>query len=94
MTVRVIVTGDRDWTNHLIIYNVLHGVVEHNKSLGNITIVTHGAASGADSISSWAVKDLKMYYKVFEDSHPAKWYGVGINGESYFNKGAGPQRND
>jgi hypothetical protein len=99
--IRIIVTGDRHWTNHALIHHVLEEYCRNfnfdlssSDSSGNQLIVTHGDADGADKIAGWAVRDLQPFYPVFEDPHPAKWYRLNKQNQQFFFKGAGPERND
>lgn len=77
MTTRVLVTGDRNWTDKDIVRKVLR---ELYTRWHNITIV-HGACRGLDTIAGDVALELGM--KV--DAHPADW--------SKFHRAAGPIRN-
>lgn len=74
---RVLVTGDRNWTNQEYIYNALAKV---NAQMTQ-TVVIHGCARGADSLAGIAAKQLGMQVIEF----PAQW---GI-----YHRAAGPIRN-
>lgn len=89
--VRILVTGDRDWTSRVVIYDALYNAVE--AVAPNPVILTHGDAEGADKISGWAIWDLGAHFTTREDPHPAQWYRQ-QNGRTFFDKGAGPKRND
>ena len=92
--IRIVVTGDRDWTNRDLIFEVLLSEIEEVRSSDSI-IITHGDAEGADKIAGWATRDLQAHYLVVEDPHPARWYRPNTkNGQTTFCKWAGPERND
>ena len=65
-TMKVLVTGDRNWSNKAIIRHVLLNLPENS-------IIVHGAASGADSIAGEIAKKWGM--KVL--SYPAQWTTYG-----------------
>lgn len=90
---RLIVTGDRRWRNAALVYDALENVVV-NVPNGDLLIVTHGDAEGADKMAGWATRDLQFFYHVLEDPHPAQWYRKSNTGRTFFFKGAGPERND
>jgi YspA, cpYpsA-related SLOG family len=92
--IRILITGDRDWSNRSLIYDVLS---RHVESFPNDrVIVTEGEADGADKISAWAAYDLSAHFDVVVDPHPARWYRENPKqpGRTFFFKGAGPERND
>ena len=92
---RLLVTGDRDWTNRSLIYDILYSLVQSLVANGEEVIVSHGDAEGADKIAGWAAIDLSAHYPVKSDPHPAQWYRWDPSkGQNYFFKGAGPERND
>jgi hypothetical protein len=62
MTLRIIVTGNREWNDVATIREVL-------SCFHRGTIVVHGAASGADSIAH----DLCNALGLVPEPHPAKW---------------------
>lgn len=74
---RLLVCGDRNWSNHAYIYDVLNRC----SLLFKIDAIVEGAARGADAIAaSWAIAN-----QVTLDSYPAEW--------ETFGKAAGPRRN-
>ena len=95
-TVRLLVTGDRDWTNRSLVYDVIYNTLLSQRSLSLEVgvILTHGDADGADKIAGWATRDLQSTFKIAEDPHPAEWYKQGPAGRTYFDRAAGPKRNE
>jgi len=89
--IRVIVTGDRQWTNHHAIHEALDLVLQHTDQA---VVITHGDAEGADKIAGWATRDLQAFNCVIEDAHPAQWHRKDSQGRKFFFKGAGPERNE
>lgn len=77
MSLRVQITGSRDFTSVMIMNEVLGAIPEKPK---NITVV-HGGAPGADTLAGATAKLLGMSVEVF----PANWARYG--------KLAGPIRN-
>lgn len=67
---KILVTGDRNWTNAVSVGHAILKVVEGfgETDPGNVTIV-HGAARGADSIAGYAASMFDMV----EKSYPAHW---------------------
>lgn len=74
---RVLVCGDRDWTDKSLIKRKLMALVELNGPL----FVIDGACRGADSIGNEVAKEIKLKFKRF----PADWTKYG--------PAAGPIRN-
>jgi hypothetical protein len=93
---RIIVTGDRNWKNRWIVYDVLYKLAcKHSSRDTSTLIITQGAASGADDMAGWSAYDLSGVLNVFNDPHPAEWYRLDPKSRrTFFFKGAGPQRND
>ena len=71
---RVLVCGSRDWTDAALILETLRGVAE-------VTVVIHGAATGADTLAGDAARTLGIHVLPF----PADWERHG--------RAAGPIRN-
>jgi len=59
---RVLISGDREWTDYEIIHSIL-------KKFGEGTVVIHGAARGADTLAGRAGEALG--YEVLK--FPAQW---------------------
>lgn len=79
MSKKILICGDREWTNFDIIKREL-------ESFDRDTIIIHGDCRGADSRGGYIAyklgfKDIKPY--------PAKWWDE----EGRFRKWAGPERN-
>lgn len=76
---RVLVTGDRNWTDHEIIRNILYGYTP----LVSIepVVVIHGAARGADSIAG----EYAAMIGFEVEEYPADW--------GTHHRAAGPIRN-
>lgn len=74
---RVLVCGDRNWSNHTAIQTVLQGL----DLTRDYDVIVHGAARGADSIAGMHAADLGLIV----EEHPAKWDEHG--------RAAGPIRN-
>lgn len=71
---RVLVCGGRSYSNRDLIFSTL-------STLAPISILIHGAATGADTLpSEWAIAN-----KIRQESYPAEW--------RRFGKSAGPRRN-
>lgn len=79
---RVLVTGDRNWTDQMIVDVVLDGFQSHaNYIVAELMTVIDGAARGADTCGHrWATDN-----EVRNERYPAKWDEHG--------KAAGPIRN-
>lgn len=75
---RVLVSGDRNWSDYPFIKEAL---VHLSETEGPITLVTHGAQRGADSLAGLAAKELNIPCWAF----PAHWKKYG--------RSAGPIRN-
>jgi hypothetical protein len=78
--VRVLICGDREWTDPLPIHLVVRATVERSRTRGEDTTIIAGGARGADSIAARFTSgfaDLEEY--------PADWAKYG--------KAAGPIRN-
>jgi hypothetical protein len=76
--VRLLVTGDRKWTNKMSIFKKLRNLRD---KCGLTLTVVHGGCEGADLIADWACKVLGIDRIIF----PANWVGR--------NDYAGPYRN-
>lgn len=74
---RVLVCGDRKWTDGLRIYNILTAL---KAEIGPFTLI-EGGARGADILAWEAANDLHLHYETFD----ADWKGLG--------RKAGPIRN-
>jgi YspA, cpYpsA-related SLOG family len=76
---KILITGDRDWTDYGFIFQVLSDyTLGWNPS--DITVI-HGAARGADTCA--AVAAIRLHFKI--NSYPANWNTYG--------RAAGPIRN-
>lgn len=75
---RVLVCGDREWTDKIAIRWVLS---ELREQLDGQLEICNGACRGADKLSTEVARTLGIAYQEF----PAKW--------DEFGKGAGPIRN-
>jgi hypothetical protein len=62
----VLVCGDRDWTNGVLIWQFL-------EMLPKDTVIVHGAARGADTLAGFAAKDLELTTIPV----PADWHKFG-----------------
>lgn len=76
---KVLVCGDREWSNRELIKSRLSGLLDREKP-GDITVI-HGACRGADRIAGEVAKELGMQV----EEHPADWRRHA--------KWAGPKRN-
>lgn len=76
---RVLVTGDRNWTWKGIIQEQLHSLKEEDYF--DPLVVVHGAARGADTLAGEAAATLGLLV----EAHPARWEEHG--------RAAGPIRN-
>jgi hypothetical protein len=83
---KLLVTGDRDWTDRQMIFEVLQELVS---GLEEQVTVIHGDADGVDKIAGWAVVELGLV----EDPHPAQWYREDLQGAKHFFRGADHERN-
>lgn len=63
---RILVCGDRGWTDSEFIYKIL-------EKEASDTVIIHGAARGADSLAGYAA--LKLGFKI--ESYPADWKTYG-----------------
>lgn len=63
---KILVCGDRDWTDSELIEKVLSEYMPE--------IIIHGAARGADLIAEAVAKKLEIDYK----GYPAKWTRYGL----------------
>lgn len=86
MTLRILVTGSRDWTDPIPVQQAL----EQALTLSSIgaPVLVHGAARGADTLAERAWKHLQSArpgYLASPEQHPANWTKYG--------KAAGPIRN-
>jgi hypothetical protein len=85
MTLRILITGSREWTGRTAIRRALEAVLEQCagdcfEHISEVTVV-HGAARGADRIAGEVATELGCTVEV----HPANWDRYG--------KAAGPIRN-
>jgi len=76
--VRILVTGDRNWTDEQTILAALVGLKARE---GTAVTIIHGAARGADTIAGRIAKELGFDV----EAYPADWNKYG--------KAAGPIRN-
>ncbi|SRR5258706_6413476 len=75
---KVIVCGDRNWTNQGLIDRVLEGIALEFPNL----VIVEGCARGADTMAeSWA-----NWYEVPIEHHPAEWKVYGNSAGSRRNK--------
>jgi hypothetical protein len=82
VSVRIIVTGSRDFTDEDLVNEVLSDVFE--RFIDHDITIVHGGAVGADALAGRWASHLKKY-GVREEVHPAEWGTYG--------RGAGPIRN-
>ena len=82
---KILISGDRNWTDKIIVEAVIRGVSEMFWG----TEIVEGCAKGADHKAELAVENIRDDCggdgRVFVDHHPADWEKYG--------KGAGPVRN-
>ena len=78
-TIRILVCGDRNWTDGTMIYLALKDAVA--KARGKVVVV-HGACRGADKLGGMAARKLGLEV----EEYPAQW-------EKYGSPQAGPIRN-
>ena len=78
---KILVTGDREWTSLEKIASVLEDALTEFHIQPQDVILIHGAARGADSIAGLIGEELGMDVR----SYPAKWDKYG--------RAAGPIRN-
>lgn len=85
MSLRILVTGSRDWSDRTVIHGALIKALEWS-TIGTPVLV-HGAARGADTLAAevweWLGKSVPGGLAV--DPHPAKW--------RLYGKAAGSMRN-
>src|SRR5689334_18184632 len=77
--IRLLICGDRNWTDYNLIKDVLERIVWTNEQ--RIEVVIQGAARGADTLARLAAMNLGVRC----DSYPAQWAKYG--------RAAGPIRN-
>lgn len=66
---RILITGSRDWEDHLTVHEALTETVYQRVP----DIIVHGACpSGADAIASWWVRQYE-HIGLTEEPHPADW---------------------
>ena len=65
---RVLVCGDRNWNNHLVVHAILEG-------FGEDTVVIHGNCRGADHAAKEAAEQLGYEVK----SYQAQWHKFGVS---------------
>jgi YspA, cpYpsA-related SLOG family len=63
---RILIAGDRNWTNVKVIRKVID---ELYITYGRFTLI-HGAAKGVDSIAAFICKNI---YKLDVEDYPANW---------------------
>lgn len=83
MTVRILVTGSREFSDEDLLYDTLSEIYEELED--SEVIVIHGAARGADSFAGRWAHMMQEEFRVFEEKHPADW--------DSFGKAAGGLRN-
>jgi len=74
---KLLVCGDRNWTDLPLIYNIISTLHESEK----ITTIIHGACRGADLMAAACAKELNIPEQPF----PAEW--------DKFGRSADPKRN-
>lgn len=92
-TLRVLVTGSRNWTSADCISMALHDIADYARAHGRLMVLIHGdCPTGADNIAKlWVTmqnmmaEDGGLARTVCEDPYPAAWH----NGRS-----AGIRRNE
>lgn len=78
MSLRVLITGSRDWTDFETIFKALDDALSLASGRGVPLRVVHGAARGADSIAQAWYDDRKAKgVDVQIERHPAKWTTLG-----------------
>lgn len=82
MTVRILVTGCRDWTDERAIDHALTEILDKDEPF---TIVYGACPTGADELARIWGTALDLREVVTLEPHPADWKNLG--------KGAGPARN-
>lgn len=75
---RLLVCGDRNWSNRQFLYDTLDDLLEESETP---IVVIHGAARGADTMAG----EWGMSHKLLVLEYPAQWHVYG--------KSAGPIRN-
>ena len=88
MSIRVLITGSREFTDRGIIAAALTEVWRENGE--QQLVVVNGLARGGDRISK-SVADKAPDWKAVSEDHPANWKPEGPNGPTDF--GAGKHRN-
>lgn len=67
---KVLVTGDRDWTDPNLVWNVLNGYWEPQSAF----VVIEGGATGADAAAErWAQLQGRDHPLVVHEPYPAHW---------------------
>ena len=69
MTVRVLVTGSRNWEDRQMIEEVLGEIRSRYGIIREDVVIVHGGARGADRMAGWIAGQLGMKVEV----HPADW---------------------
>lgn len=69
MTVRVLVTGSRNWEDRATIERVLTEIKARYGIIREDVVIVHGGARGADRMAGWIAQQLGMKVEV----HPADW---------------------
>jgi hypothetical protein len=84
---RVLVTGSRNWGDHVIVYEKLALEAKRARDSGLAMVVVHGACpSGADKMADDWVREWSGYnWPITSEPHPAAWSTLGAS--------AGPTRN-
>lgn len=85
MTLRILVTGSRNWTDRAAIRRALAVALATYTTIGNPVLV-HGGAAGADTIAEEEWRKLTAGFGDCPvERHPADWEAHG--------RAAGPRRN-
>lgn len=78
---KILVTGDREWTDHVTLFNVISSLALLEAHCGNRLTVIHGDYRGADHLAD----DVAYLVGANRKRYPAKWLVYGY--------AAGPIRN-
>lgn len=84
---RLLITGERDWTDRNAVEEVLEQARKRSFRLGLTLVIIHGACeTGADHFAKeWCERN-----EVEQDPFPAEWHP---NGQAAIDLTAGPRRN-
>ncbi|TQO20674.1 uncharacterized protein DUF2493 [Rhodoglobus vestalii] len=87
MTVRVLITGSREFLARAVVAGAISAVAREHP--GEVLIIVHGAARGADSIAGAVARDFPG--RLVEEQHVVTDWGSKANGT--FDRTAGHRRN-